>query len=59
MVLETEVHPAIPLGASDLMGDRRQGFVRPAQILAVVAADRYAVLNHLPCPDQVGPAIGR
>jgi hypothetical protein len=48
MVLEAKEHPAIPLGAGDLMGDRRQGFIGPPQILEVVGAHCYAVFDTLP-----------
>ena len=41
--LQVEEGESIPFGAGDLMGGRRQGFVRPSQILEVVGAQHDLV----------------
>lgn len=54
MVFKAEEDPAIPLGASDLVGYRRQRLVRLSEIFEVVDPDSHAVRDALPLPDQLG-----
>jgi len=58
LALEAEEDPAVPLGPSDLIGNRGQRLKRPAEIFEVVLANRYAVLDALPFSDQLGAGDG-
>jgi len=52
VILEREEHPAIPAGAGDGAGDRRERAVGPSLPFETIGEHRHGVLDTLPLADQ-------
>src|SRR6266540_2348936 len=63
LVFQAEEDPSVPARARDRAGDGGEGLVREALVFIALVADRHAVLDPLPFPDEPRsgdrPVLGR